>query len=107
MMPHIKAQAQRMAVNAPIQGTSADIIKVAMSQIDSWIKKENLEDDVKMILQIHDELIFEVKDSKIDEVSKKIASIMQNVLPLEKTAGVPLVTGRDAGKDWGSLNSLG
>ena len=106
MMPHIKAQAERMAVNAPIQGTSADIIKIAMSQIDTWITKEGLESDVKMILQIHDELIFEVKDAQVDDVAEKVVSIMQNVLSLDKTAGVPFVVGKDSGKNWGSLKSL-
>lgn len=106
MMPHIKAQAERMAVNAPIQGTSADIIKIAMGNIQKWIEENHLQDDVKMILQIHDELIFEVKEEKVKEVADQIVAIMEGVLPLEKTSGVPLSTGKDAGKDWGSLIPL-
>lgn len=106
LMPHIQAQMERMAVNAPIQGTSADIIKVAMVQIDSWVKEQGLENEVKMILQIHDELVFEIADEKIQEAAEKIVEIMSGVLTLDETKGIPLATGKEVGKDWGNLMEI-
>ena len=60
----VKSQAERVAINSPIQGTAADIIKVAMANIDNRMKKENLKS--KMLLQVHDELIFEVIEAELE-----------------------------------------
>jgi DNA polymerase-1 len=76
-MPHIKAMAERMAINAPIQGTSADLIKIAMIRIDKYLEDKKLKDDVHMLLQVHDELIFEVKDKFVDGLLDEIQNIMQ------------------------------
>jgi DNA polymerase-1 len=63
-LPYLRAQGERIAINAPIQGTTADIIKLALLDAKEYITEKNLEDDVKILLQIHDELIFEIVESK-------------------------------------------
>ena len=105
-LPFIRAQAERMAINAPIQGTAADIIRIAMVRVDEYLKKEKLEDDVRMILQVHDELIFEVKQSRIAEVVPKLKAIMQEAFPEKDAKGVPLVAEAKAGTSWGNLEPL-
>ena len=64
-----------MAINTPLQGTAADLIKLAMVKIEELIKGH--EDEIRMLLQVHDELIFEVKKDKIDNYAPKIKKIMQ------------------------------
>jgi DNA polymerase I len=105
-LPFIRAQAERMAINAPIQGTQADIIKLAMIKIDEFIKKEKLENKVKLLLQIHDELIFEVDEDLVEEVAKKIKKIMENVLTKEQRGEVPILVDMSQGKSWGEMKSL-
>jgi len=105
-IPYIKASAERMAVNAPLQGTSADIIKLAMIGIEEYLKKNNLENDVFIVLQIHDELVFEISDKKLKEVLPKIEEIMEGVLDLEETLGVPLAVNGEVGKNWGAMESI-
>lgn len=72
----------RIAVNTPIQGTAVDILKLAMLDIFNYLKDKNLLNDVKFILAIHDELIFEISETKLSEVKIKIKQIMENVLNL-------------------------
>ena len=105
-IPYIKASAERMAVNAPLQGTSADIIKLAMIGIEEYLKKNNLENDVFIVLQIHDELVFEISDKKLKEVLPKIEEIMEGVLDLEETLGVPLAVNGEVGKNWGEMEEI-
>lgn len=93
--PMIRGAAERLAVNTPLQGTVADLIKIAMIQIDEILKKRP--DLGFMILQIHDELLFEIPDEKIEEVSKIVKRIMENVFSLK----VPLVVDISVGKNWG------
>lgn len=92
-------KAYRIAINTPIQGTAADIIKLAMSQILDYIFKENLNEKIKMILQIHDELIFEVKDDIIEEIKEEFKKIMENVF----TLSVPLKIKVSIGKTLAEL----
>lgn len=86
----VRSFAERQAINAPLQGTAADIIKKAMIAVDQTIRDENL--PVKLLLQIHDELIFEIKEEATDEMIEKLKSIMENVvdlsIPLEVEAGI-------------------
>lgn len=93
----VKSMAERVAINSPIQGTAADIIKMAMIEISGKLKKEKLE--TKMLLQVHDELIFEVPEKEVDKVSKIVKETMENVVSLK----VPLTVDMGTGKDWYSL----
>jgi len=105
-LPYIRAQAERMAVNAPIQGTSADFIKLAMVRIDEYIKGKKLEKDVRLVLQVHDELIYEIKKDKVNKIAPDIKDIMENVADQKDTKGVPIVAGAEVGENWGKMKSL-
>ncbi len=90
-IPFVRAGAERMAINAPIQGTTADIAKLAMVHIDEYLEEENLKNKVNLMLQIHDEMVFEADEDVIKKVAPKILSIMESVVPKEKTHGVPII----------------
>ncbi len=100
-LPEIKAAnmmrrqaAERTAINAPMQGTAADIIKRAMLTVDAWLTEENI--DARMIMQVHDELVFEVADSLGGDFTATISSMMQNAAELH----VPLVVDAGKGANW-------
>jgi DNA polymerase-1 len=93
----IRASGERMAINMPVQGTASDIIKVAMNRIDEELTEKKL--DTKMILQVHDELIFEGPRSEIDAVRDMCLRIMPKSLDLV----VPLKIDIKTGKNWGEL----
>ncbi|MDP3763885.1 MAG: DNA polymerase [bacterium] len=105
-LPYVRAQAERMAVNAPMQGTQADIIKIVMKKIDEHIKSEGHEEDIRLILQVHDELVYEVKNSLVNEVAVDFKQLMENILPKEKTLGVPIVAEAQAGENWGEMKQI-
>ncbi|MDP2641723.1 MAG: DNA polymerase, partial [bacterium] len=105
-LPYVRAQAERMAINAPIQGTQADMIKIAMKKIDEHIRLEKQENEVRLILQVHDELVYEVKDSLVTEVVKEFKRTMETVLPEDKTLGVPIVVEAQAGENWGEMKKI-
>ncbi|MBA2367772.1 MAG: DNA polymerase I [Candidatus Protochlamydia sp.] len=90
----IRAAAERLAVNTPIQGTQADLIKKAMLQIDKKLMHEKKKGF--MILQIHDELIFEVPDEEVESLSKLVQNTMEGVMQLK----VPLIVDIHIGKNW-------
>jgi DNA polymerase-1 len=92
-----------MAINAPIQGTQSDIIRIAMVKIFSYIKNLKLTKDVRMLLQVHDELIFEIKDEKLAVVVPTILEIMTSVLDKEETKGVPILAEIKTGSNWEDL----
>ncbi|MDE2188312.1 MAG: hypothetical protein KGJ35_01095 [Patescibacteria group bacterium] len=100
-IPFIRASAERMAINAPIQGTEADIVKLAMVKIFEYIKSNKLEDSVYLLLQVHDELVLEISDTVLDKVVPEIQKIMETVVSLDETKGVPLAVGVHIGKNWG------
>ena len=102
-IPFIKAAAERMAVNAPIQGTEADVIKLAMIQIDEYIKKEKLENEVFPLLQVHDELVYEIKKEIAKKVASDIEKIMESVMDPKDTKGVVLKASGSIGNNWGEL----
>jgi len=90
----IRSMGERMALNTPIQGTAADILKLAMIKIDKEIKKNNLKS--KMILQVHDELIFDCLKEEKDIIKENDIEIMENVIKLK----VPLKVSTDFGTTW-------
>lgn len=100
-IPFIRASAERMAINAPIQGTEADIVKLAMVKIFEYIKKNELEGSVYVLLQVHDELVLEVQDRILDKVVPDIQKIMETTVSQDETKGVPLAVGCHIGKNWG------
>jgi DNA polymerase-1 len=102
-IPYIRASAERMAINAPIQGTQADIVKLAMKKIDEWIKSEKLEGKINLILQIHDELIYEVDDREVSKAQATLRKIMENILTPEQTKGVPILANSAVGQNWGDM----
>ncbi len=91
----ISSAAERLATNTPLQGSQADIIKAAMIKIDQILKKKNL--STSLILQVHDELIFETKDTDIEELKTIIVHEMENVVKLR----IPLIVNVKIGKNWG------
>lgn len=105
-LPFLRAQAERMAINAPIQGTQADMTKLAMITINSLIQKKYNDTDVKIVLQIHDELVYEVKDEITNQFLTDAVSSMSSVVPAGLFEGkIPVkfdVSGGIA-KDWGSV----
>ncbi|WP_431022296.1 DNA polymerase I [Erwinia rhapontici] len=101
-LPEIKASnamrrkaAERAAINAPMQGTAADIIKRAMIAVDEWLKPQT-NGDVKMIMQVHDELVFEVRADAVDSASAKIRQLMEGSMKLD----VPLRVDIGVGDNW-------
>lgn len=94
---NIRKAAERMAINTPIQGTAADIIKLAMIEINKLIKDK--EEEIKLLLQIHDELIFTVKEDKIADYKDKIKKIMEEVIKLK----VPILVQENIGHNWEEL----
>src|SRR5690606_18147116 len=88
----VRKAAERAAINAPLQGSAADIIKMAMIEVDKMLPK----DQAKMLLQVHDELVFEVDEAIADELAPKLAEVMQSVLQIS----VPLLVEVGKGKNW-------
>ena len=86
--------AERAAINAPLQGSAADIIKKAMIDVDHWIGKNN--SDIKMIMQVHDELIFEAKKGFAEEALENIISLMESSVKLD----IPLIVDANTGANW-------
>ena len=105
-IPFIRASAERMAINAPIQGTQADIIRIAMVRIADVLSKPDWKDDVAMLLQVHDELLFEVTKGRADEAIKMLKGIMEGVLTVQETGGIPIITEAAIGKNWGELKRV-
>lgn len=104
--PFIRAQAERMAINAPVQGTSADIIRIAMVRIHEYLTKEQCTNEVRMLLQVHDELVFEVRDGVIKERVPTLKHMMEQVMTLEETQGVPMHVEAKVGKYWDDMKKL-
>ena len=101
--PFIRAQAERMAINAPIQGTAADVMRVAMNRVYKYLSEENKLDDVRILLQVHDELVFEIKDDLVDKVVPKLIDIMEGVLADKENLGVPIKVDVATGQNWADL----
>ena len=98
----VRGFAERQAINAPIQGSAADIIKLAMIEIHKEIMLKNV--DAKMLLQVHDELIFEVQSKKQDDLVNKVKNIMETVHLKYKDFSVPLTVDYGFGNNWGEAH---
>ncbi len=97
---HARRQgAERAAINAPMQGTAADLIKLAMLAVDEWLTKEN--HDARIIMQVHDELVLEVPEADVKAVGKKLAVLMSEVAEL----AVPLKVDVGTGSNWAEAHS--
>jgi len=92
--PNARGFAERTAVNTPLQGTAADLIKLAMIRIDAALEQRGLR--TAMLLQVHDELLFESPPEELDEIRKLVKSDMENVAKLE----VPLIADVGLGDNW-------
>jgi DNA polymerase-1 len=90
----IRSSGERMALNTPIQGTAADILKKAMVEIYNEFNKRGLKS--KMLIQVHDELVFNVINSELEEVKEIVRDIMENTFKLS----VPLKVDIEVGNDW-------
>ncbi|HHX08690.1 MAG TPA: DNA polymerase I [Chloroflexi bacterium] len=93
----VRQREEREAINAPVQGTAADIIKLAMIRLPDALEKEGLK--TRMILQVHDELIFEVPEEELEQAMRVVTEEMENAFELS----VPLVTEARVGSNWGEL----
>ena len=90
----VRSHAERNAVNAPVQGSAADVIKIAMNRIFSCFQQEGIES--KMLLQVHDELVFDVQRRELERVKALVKAQMENALSL----AVPLVVDLGVGDNW-------
>ena len=99
----VRAQAERIAINMPIQGTAADVLKIAMLDLHQKVTKKYQRDEVKMILTVHDELVFEVRDDLVDEVAKLVTDSMEN--PKDFKLDVPIKVDTEVGQNWGDLET--
>ena len=96
-VPMLIATAERMAINMPIQGTAADIMKKAMLAVDGWLKQSKL--PATMLMQVHDELVFEADRDVADQVARGVKEMMESVASFE----VPLVVEIEVGSNWGEM----
>jgi len=98
--PQIKNREEREAINAPIQGTAADIMKIAMLKIPPALKKAKMKG--KMLLQVHDELVLECPESELEKTAKLVQETMAGAYPLD----IPLSTEARYGKNWGEMKTI-
>jgi DNA polymerase I len=100
--PMIRKAAERMAINTPIQGTSADMIKLAMVEVQKLIEDKYQVGEIKMIVQVHDELIFEVKKDLIKKTTEEIRDIMEKIIKLK----VPVIVDAKFGDNWEEMKKV-
>lgn len=98
-IPQLAAQAERMAINHPIQGTGADLMKLAMINIERSLRSQGPECPARMLLQVHDELVFEVREDAVEATAHALATIMETVYTLD----VPLIADAKAGLNWADM----
>jgi len=96
----VKNREEREAINAPVQGTAADIMKIAMLRIPPTLKQAGLK--AKMLLQVHDELVFEAPEKELEKTARVIQDVMSNAYPLS----IPLSTEARYGKNWGEMKPI-
>jgi DNA polymerase-1 len=102
----MRAQAERMAMNAPIQGTQADIIKLAMVEADELIEKKKWREKVRLVMQVHDELVYEIDANIAEEVAREIQKVMEGAVETVRLSGVPIKAEAKIGEHWGEMQKL-
>jgi DNA polymerase-1 len=104
-LPFVRAMAERAAMNAPIQGTAADLVKIAMQKADTALLTGRLSDDAKLLLQVHDELIYEVSEDPetLHAAAKIVSTALEGVYP---DSPIPLSVTTKVGKRWGSMEEF-
>ncbi len=100
-MPAVQAGAERMAFNMPIQGTAADLLKQAMIHLQKFID-EKYPDEIAMLLNVHDELLFEIKEDKVAEITPQITKMMESVYQFN----VPIVVDAKVGNNWAEMEAI-
>jgi DNA polymerase I len=105
-VPFIRAAAERMAINAPIQGTEADIVKLAMVRVDEYIRGKSLAGDVRMLMQVHDEIVLEVRDGVIEKIVPDIKAILEGIIPPADIHGIVCVADAKVGDSWGEMDKI-
>ncbi|MCR4311295.1 MAG: DNA polymerase, partial [Candidatus Taylorbacteria bacterium] len=105
-LPFIRASAERMAINAPIQGTEADIIKLAMVHANTLIEQKGFRDTAHLLLQVHDELVYEVVTDKVDSFVSAMKPIMEGVVDPQATKGVVCTVDAKVGDNWGEMKPV-
>ncbi len=105
-LPNLRAQGERMAINAPIQGTSADVIKLAMIKADALIEEKGWREKAHLLLTVHDELVFEVKKENATEITKALKEVMETAVSTSELHGVPIVAEANLGPNWGDLKRI-
>lgn len=98
-LPFLRAQGERIAINAPIQGTSADVIKLATIDASEYIEKAGLKDKVKLVLQIHDELVFEMDKEIGEKIADELVVILEKVLSKRNLTNLPIKVSRSLGNN--------
>ena len=101
-IPYIQSAAERMAVNAPIQGTAADIIKMAMARVEQMFEKEKMHTHAHLLLQVHDELVYEIQKDKILTIAPRIKKEMEEII----TEPVPFTVSVAVGDTWGDMKTI-
>ena len=104
-IPFVRASAERMAINAPMQGTQADVVKLAMIKIDELFEKE-AKGKAYQLLQVHDELVFEIKDELVQKLAPKIKELMESIISIKETRGIPFKAEGKVGQNWGEMKNL-
>lgn len=105
-MPNLRAQAERMAVNAPIQGTQSDIMKLAMVEADLLLEKKGWHKSAALVLQVHDELVYEVEETGAASIAKELRHVMESVVSPKKLHDVPIVAEVALGKNWAEMERV-
>jgi len=105
-IPFIRAAAERMAINAPIQGTEADIVKLAMIKVQEYIKEKKLEDKVHILMQVHDEIVLEAEEKIAEGIVSDIKKIMENIIPPKDIHDIVIAAEAKIGDNWQEMNEI-
>ena len=102
-VPHLRAQAERMAINAPIQGTAADMMRIAMNKVYTRIDDTYGTDQVRILLQVHDELLLEVRRKMVSTVVPELTTEMTDIITTTQQHGVPITVDVAHGTNWADM----